>query len=183
MKTAPTTIERLAPEVIGSALDDLADLLADAVASGAAVSFVAPFDRSDARAFWQRTLGAPPPRAVVLVARCGPRIVGTVQAIPAWAPNQPHRAEIVKLLVHREHRGRGLGAALMRRVEEEARSEGFALLTLDSKRGSTAEALYHRLGWTLAGTIPAFALDPDGRGYHDAAVFYKALAGEVDRRR
>jgi GNAT superfamily N-acetyltransferase len=177
MESAPVTIERLARAPSAADLDGLADLLVDAVASGAAVSFVAPLGHGEARAFWARVLGGLGPRAVVLVARRGPRIVGTVYAAPAWAPNQPHRAEVAKLLVDRGHRGRGLGAALMRRVEDEARREDFELLTLDCRRGSAAEALYERLGWTRAGTIPRFALDPDGRAHHDAVVFYRDLTG------
>ena len=102
-------------------------------------------------------------------------MVGTVQLHPAWAPNQPRRAEIVKLIVHRESRGAGLGTQLMRTIEEEARRAGFELLTLDTKRGVAAERLYRRLGWTEAGVIPRYALDPDGSTHHDAVIFYKHL--------
>ncbi|HET9481138.1 MAG TPA: GNAT family N-acetyltransferase, partial [Candidatus Polarisedimenticolia bacterium] len=90
------------------------------------------------------------------------------------APNQPHRAEITKLLVHRRSRRAGLGARLMRTIEDEARRAGFRLLTLDAKRGEAAERLYRRLGWTAAGTIPGYALDPGGTP-HDAVFFYKEL--------
>jgi GNAT superfamily N-acetyltransferase len=95
---------------------------------------------------------------------------------PAWAPNQPHRAEIAKLMVHRRARGSGIGQELMRGVEEAARDAGFLLLTLDAKRGGAAERLYRRMGWIHAGTIPRFAMDGDGRTPHDAVIFYKDLS-------
>jgi len=93
---------------------------------------------------------------------------------PAWPPNQPHRAEIAKLLVHRRSRRTGLGTELMQAIEDEGRRAGFRLLTLDTKRGDVAERLYRQLGWTQAGTIPGYALDPDGTP-HDAVIFYKDL--------
>lgn len=99
-----------------------------------------------------------------------------MQLHPAWAPNQPHRAEIAKMLVHPDHRRMGLGTRLMRAIEDEARRAGFRLLTLDAKRGSEAEPLYRKLGWNHAGTIPRFALDPDGVTPHDAVLFYRELA-------
>jgi GNAT superfamily N-acetyltransferase len=113
--------------------------------------------------------------AILLVARDGAEIVGTVQLHPAWAPNQPHRAEVAKLLVDRGHRRVGLGTRLMRAVENAARDAGFTLLTLDAKRGEAADHLYRRLGWSPAGTIPRYAFDPDGRTPHDAVIFYKHL--------
>ncbi|OLB06741.1 MAG: hypothetical protein AUH14_05365 [Candidatus Rokubacteria bacterium 13_2_20CM_69_15_1] len=124
--------------------------------------------------WWRRTISASHSRAIFLVARNVEGIVGTVQLHPAWAPNQPHRAEIAKLLVHRRSRRTGLGTQLMRTIEDVARRAGFSLLTLDTKRGDAAERLYQRIGWTPAGTIPGYALDPD-RTPHDAAIFYKEL--------
>jgi len=114
------------------------------------------------------------------VARDPDGIVGTVQLHPAWAPNQPHRAEIAKLLVHRRGRRMGLGRQLMETIEDAAQRAGFGLLTLDTKRGSAAEQLYRQFGWTAAGTIPGFALDSDGTP-HDAVIFYKQL-GDVGSR-
>src|SRR5881628_587958 len=161
--TKPThTIERLIPPVGDADLRDLARLLVDAVESGAAVSFLAPLTLERAEDWWRGTLSASRPGAIFLVARDAEGIVGTVQLHPAWAPNQPHRAEIVKLLVHRRGRRTGLGIRLMRTIEDEARSAGFSLLTLDTKRGEAAEHLYRRIGWISAGTIPGYALDPDG---------------------
>jgi GNAT superfamily N-acetyltransferase len=152
----------------------LAELLVDAVESGAAVSFVAPLSIERAEDWWRTTISESHPRAVFLVARDGGEIVGTVQIHPAWAPNQPHRADLVKLLVHRRSRRAGLGAELMNAIENEARQNGFSLLTLDAKRGGAAEQLYQAIGWTYVGTIPRYAVDPDGTP-HDAVIFYKEL--------
>jgi GNAT superfamily N-acetyltransferase len=152
----------------------LALLLIDAVDSGAAVSFLAPLPRESAEEWWRKTLSSSP-SAMILVARDEEGIVGTVQLHPFWAPNQPHRADVAKLMVHRRARGAGLGRRLMEAVEEAARGAGLRLLTLDAKRGGAAEHLYRKLGWTHAGTIPRYALDPDGKALHDTVIFYKEL--------
>jgi ribosomal protein S18 acetylase RimI-like enzyme len=153
----------------------LARLLVDAVDSGAAVSFLAPLSEERALAWWRATLETSPERSVFLVARDSSGIAGTVQMHPAWAPNQPHRAEIAKLIVDRRHRRTGLGTRLMQGIEEEARRAGLSLLTLDARRGGDAERLYRRLGWTVVGIIPGYALDADGCGRHDTVVFYKPI--------
>jgi len=147
----------------------------DAVESGAAVSFLAPLTLAHAEDWWRTTIAAARPGAVFLVARDTEGIAGTVQLYPAWAPNQPHRAEIAKLLVHHRSRRSGLGTRLMQAIEDAARRAGFSLLTLDAKRGAAAEHLYRNRGWTPAGTIPRYALDPDGTTPHDAVIFYKDL--------
>ncbi|MBA3565097.1 MAG: GNAT family N-acetyltransferase, partial [Gammaproteobacteria bacterium] len=140
----------------------LAQLLVDAVESGAAVSFLAPLTLERAEDWWRSAISASRSSAIFLVARDVDGIVGTVQLHPAWAPNQPHRAEIVKLLVHGRSRRTGLGTRLMQTIEDAARRAGFTLLTLDAKRGEAAEHLYRRIGWIPAGTIPGYALDSDG---------------------
>jgi GNAT superfamily N-acetyltransferase len=170
-------VERLTPPANDADITDLAALLLDAVESGAAVSFLASLTMESAERWWRGTLTAPDPRAIFLVARDAHGIVGTVQLQPAWAPNQPHRGEIVKLLVHRRGRRTGLGAQLMHDIETAARGAGFTLLTLDAKRGQDAERLYRRTGWIHVGTIPRYALDPDGTP-HDAVFFSKDLAPE-----
>lgn len=167
-------IERLLLPVSDSDLRALAQLLVDAVESGAAVSFLAPLTLDRATDWWRRTIAAAHASAIFLIARDVEGIVGTVQLHPAWAPNQPHRAEIAKLLVHRRSRRTGLGTQLMQTIEEAARRAGFSLLTLDTKRGDVAEHLYRQSGWTPVGTIPEYALDPDGTP-HDAVLFYKAM--------
>ncbi|MCA9320854.1 MAG: GNAT family N-acetyltransferase [Planctomycetes bacterium] len=168
-------IERLKRPVGPIDLAALSGLLVAAVAAGEAVSFLAPFDRDQASAWWVKTLAAADPRAIILVARDGGVIVGSVQLHPSWAPNQPFRAEISKLLVHPDFRRRGWATRLMRTIDGEARAAGFRLLTLDAKRDAPAHHLYAQLGWTLVGTIPDFALDPDGVSPHDAVVMYRAL--------
>jgi len=170
-------IERLARPAGATDLHDLALLLIDAVDSGAAVSFLPPLTPERAGDWWRRTLAASDVRAIFLVARDRNGIAGSVQMHPAWAPNQPHRGDIAKLLVHRRCRRTGLGTRLMLEVEDQARRGGFTLLTLDAKRGGAAEALYRRLGWTVAGTIPEYALDADGTP-HDTVIFYKRLDRE-----
>jgi GNAT superfamily N-acetyltransferase len=139
------------------------------------VSFLAPLPLERAEDWWRETVSACHSRSVFLVARDAEGIVGSVQLHPAWAPNQPHRAEIAKLLVHRRGRRAGLGTRLMQAAEDAARRAGFGLLTLDTKRGDAAESLYRRLGWTPAGTIPGYALDSDGTP-HDTVIFYKELS-------
>ncbi len=168
-------IERLIPPVADADFRDLARLLVDAVESGAAASFLAPLTLESAEDWWRGTISSSRSGAIFLVARDAEGIVGTVQLHPAWAPNQPHRAEVAKLLVHRRGRRAGLGTRLMRTIEDAARRAGFRLLTLDTKRGDVAEHLYRRIGWISAGTIPGYALDPDGTTPHDAVIFYKEL--------
>ncbi len=170
-------IEQLRPPVCDSDLRGLARLLVETLESGAAVSFLLPLSIERAEAWWRSTISTADRRAVFLVARDSGEIVGTVQLQPAWAPNQPDRAEVVKLMVDRGRQRRGLGKRLMLEVEGAARAAGIRLLTLDAKRGGAAERLYRELGWTHVGTIPRFALDPDGRTRHDAVIFYKELSG------
>lgn len=175
------TIERLRLPPAEPDIRDLAALLIDAVDSGAAVSFLAPLPGERAEEWWRATFRDARPRAIFLVARDARGICGSVQLHPAWAPNQPHRAEIAKLLVHRRARRAGLGTKLMEAAEDAARSAGLRLLTLDARRGGAAERLYERLGWTRVGAIPRFALDTDGVTPHDAVIFYKELNGSPPR--
>lgn len=175
-------IDRLLPPADDASIRDLALLLIDAVESGAAVSFLAPLTLEDATEWWRKAINEARSSAIFLVARDEEGIVGSVQLHPAWAPNQPHRAEISKLLVHRRARRTGLGRRLMEAAEAAAQHAGITLLTLDAKRGAEAEHLYRSMSWTCAGTIPQFALDPDGRTPHDAVIYYKHLAAKTDDR-
>ena len=167
-------IETLPRPASPADLDELAALLVDAVDSGAGVSFMRPLSIDAARAWWDHTLESSHPRAVFLAARDDRGIAGTVQLLPAWAPNQPHRADVAKLIVHRRARGRGIGRALVEAIEAHARDAGFTLLTLDTVRGDSAEPLYAAAGWQRAGVIPDYALSPDGV-LCDTVVFYKKL--------
>ena len=156
-------------------LDGLAAVLADCVAGGASVSFMAPFSHEQARAAFAAVADdVDAGRRLLLAAFSDGRVVGTVQVVLALPPNQPHRGEIAKLLVHRSARRRGVAQLLMAHAEAEARAEGKSLLVLDTVTGDAAERLYARLGWTRVGVIPGYALYPDGRPC-DTTVFWKAL--------
>ena len=168
-------IGRLDPAEIEVHLDALAAVLEDVVAVGASVGYMAPFAHEDARAAFEgfaAEVGSG--RRLLFAAFADGVVVGTVQVILGAPPNQPHRGEITKLLVHRSGRRRGVGQRLMERAETEALSAGKTLLVLDTA-DDTAERLYSRLGWTLVGVIPGFALLPDGRPCA-TTVFYKSLA-------
>jgi len=173
------TIERLTHPVTERDFHALANLLIDAVDSGAAVSFLAPLSLERSLDWWRGVIGklsADSSSPTILVARDERGvIIGSVQLHPAWAPNQPHRGDVGKLLVHRSTRGSGVGRALMQHIERVARERGVTLLTLDCKSGGVAEHLYRSLNWTHSGSIPNYALDPDGKAYHATEVFYKAL--------
>ena len=156
--------------------DALADLLIDCVEGGASVGFMLPLPRAKAVAFWQNTLAsAARGERIVLVAEESGSVVGTVQVVLAMPDNQPHRADIAKMQVHRRARRRGLGEALMRAAEDAAREAGRTLLVLDTVTGGDAERLYTRLGWKRCGEIPGYALWPAG-GLCSTTVFYRELA-------
>jgi ribosomal protein S18 acetylase RimI-like enzyme len=168
-------IRRLTGAELQAHLDGLAGVLHDCVAGGASVSYLEPFSREQARsAFEDFAAEVEQGRRLILAAFAGGEVVGTVQVILALPPNQPHRAEIAKLLVHRSARRRGIAELLMERAESEARAEGKTLLVLDAVTGDSAERLYQRLGWTRVGVIPGYALYPDRRPC-DTTIFWKAL--------
>jgi GNAT superfamily N-acetyltransferase len=168
-------IRRLGGTEVRAQLDRLAGVLADCVAGGASVSYMAPFSHEQARAAFEAVaVEVEEGRRLLLGAFAEGRLVGTVQLILALPPNQPHRAEIAKLLVHRSARKRGIAQLLMEHAEAEARAEGKTLLVLDTVTGSDAERLYARLGWSRVGVIPGYALFPNGRPC-DTTIFWKAL--------
>jgi GNAT superfamily N-acetyltransferase len=155
----------------------LADVLIDCVEGGASVSFMWPLTPARALQFWHQVLAsAQRGERIVLVAeddRSG-SIEGTIQIVFALADNQPHRADIAKMLVHRRARRRGVGAALLQVAEEFALAAGRTLLVLDTVTGSDGERLYTRMGWQRVGVIPNYALWPDGTPC-DTTYFYKSL--------
>lgn len=168
-------IRRLGGAELQAQLDGLAGVLADCVAGGASVSFMAPFSHEQARAAFETWADeVEQGRRLMLGAFAEGRLVGTVQVILALPPNQPHRGEIAKLLVHRSARKRGVAQLLMEQAESEARAEGKTLLVLDAVTGGDAARLYARLGWTTVGVIPDYALYPDGRPC-DTTFFWKSL--------
>lgn len=155
-------------------IDALATLLIDCVEGGASVSFMHPLSMARALAFWRRVADdvATGARAL-LVAEDARSIVGTVQLVLDQPENQPHRADVSKMLVHRRARRRGVGAALMGAAEQEARKCGKTLLVLDTA-STDAERLYARLGWQRCGVIPGYALQPHG-GLCATSYFYRTL--------
>ena len=158
-----------------SHINALADVLIDCVDGGASVSFMAPMARVTALAFWQRVAAdvAAANRAL-LVAEDALGICGTVQLVLDQPENQPHRADLSKMLVHRRARRLGLGAALMRAAEATARDGGKTLLVLDTITDSDAARLYERLGWAKVGEIPDYALMPYG-DLRGTTVYYRRL--------
>lgn len=145
--------------VADAELEMLAELLHACVHGGASVNFVLPFPLEEARAFWRDSVlpEIHKGRRRVLVARWGARIVGTVQVAFAVQPNQRHRADLMKLLVHPEARRSGIGRALMAAAEELARAEGRTLLTLDTRTGDAGEPLYVSMGYVVVGVIPRYS--------------------------
>jgi GNAT superfamily N-acetyltransferase len=170
----PEIISLVAP-VADAALDQLAAVLVDCVEGGASVSFLSPFSQAQGMAFFRKAAGSVAAGdTVLLAAKLEGRIVGTVQLGLDTPPNQPHRADIKKLLVHRSARGHGVGAALMAQVEDEARRHGRRLLVLDTVPDENGHRLYLREGWQQTGIVPDYALFPDGR-HCDTAIMWKRL--------
>jgi GNAT superfamily N-acetyltransferase len=159
-------------------LHQLADLLHVTVHAGASVSFILPFTLEDSLLWWQ-TKVLPQATAggrCVLVARDELNIVGSVQLVLDMPPNQQHRAEVAKLLVHPDHRRKGIARALMTAIEQIAIRENRTLLTLDTVTGNSAEQLYQSLGYSLSGVIPNFARAPHAPILESTSVYYKELA-------
>lgn len=155
--------------------DALADLLVETVAHGGSVSFMHPLAIDDAVAFWEQSLAqAARGLRFVLGAFDGDVLVGTVTLHVDCPPNQPHRGEIAKMMTRVSHRGRGVGSALLHDAERRAREAGRTLLVLDTAVEDGAAAFYRKLGYTLAGTIPDFALKPYG-GLTGTHIFFKNL--------
>jgi ribosomal protein S18 acetylase RimI-like enzyme len=154
--------------------DALSEVLADCVAGGASVSFMAPFSNADAHAWWGGVIASvAADKTALFGAYVDEALVGTVQLGLDVPPNQPHRGDVKKLLVHRRARGRRLGRALMEALEAEARRRSLTLLTLDTA-SEAAERVYDGLGYTRAGVIPGYALWPEG-GLCATTLFWKSL--------
>jgi GNAT superfamily N-acetyltransferase len=177
MSSPDITVRRL-HAVRDAELDQLVEVLTDCVEGGASVSFMLPLTRERAEAFWRRVAAdVEAGERALLVAEDERGICGTVQLVLALPENQPHRADLAKMLVHRRARRRGVGAALMRAAEETAVECGRTLLVLDAVTGGDAARLYERLGWVRVGVVPNFALFPDGRPC-DTTFFYRDLGGD-----
>ncbi|WP_171177679.1 GNAT family N-acetyltransferase [Ruegeria sp. HKCCD8929] len=170
-------IRRLERAALPEALEDLTGLLRDCVQAGASVGFVLPFPVSEARAYWADQVFPSVGRGVELFAACyGGRVVGTVHLAMAAMPNQPHRADVAKLLVHPDARRQGLGRALMQALEARARELGKTLLVLDTRSGDPSQALYQGLGFQVAGEIPNYCRNTFEELYEPTTYLYKVLA-------
>lgn len=158
------TIRRVAPDDPHACVEALADVLIDCVEGGASVSFMHPLSRETALAFWRGVADGVRrgERALLVAEDASNAIVGTVQLVLALPENQPHRADVAKMLVRRDVRRRGVGQRLMAAVDAVAREEGRTVLVLDTVTGGDAERLYQGAGWTRVGDVPGYALMPDG---------------------
>jgi GNAT superfamily N-acetyltransferase len=155
-------------------LAGLADVLLDCVRGGASVSFMASLTQAETEAFFETVVeGVARNERMLFAAFRDSELVGTVQVLTAMPPNQPHRADVAKLLVKRSARGQGIAQQLMERAEDASRIAGRTMLVLDTASDS-AERLYMRMGWNRLGVIPNYALLPDG-GFCDTVVFWKQL--------
>jgi GNAT superfamily N-acetyltransferase len=170
------TIRRVGAGEAAAYVERLADVLLDCVEGGASVSFMLPLAREKACAFWRGVADsvARGERVLLVAEDARGDVVGTVQMIVAQPDNQPHRADIAKMLVHRKARRRGVAQQLMAAVEQAAREEGKTVLVLDTATGGDAERLYERAGWQRVGVVPAYALMPDGAPCA-TTFFYKHL--------
>lgn len=175
MAWSDVEIDELSAAAIRARRGAFHDLLADAIASNASVGYVWPLDLAQVGQAWDGWIAdVERGERVVLAALRDGDIAGCVHLAPCPKPNQPHRADVQKLLVHRRFRGQGVGRALMRAVEARALAMGRTLLLLDTRTASAAEALYRSEGWTAFGVVPGFALDPDGTPA-DCTFFWKRL--------
>ena len=174
-KSGAVTVRRLDGPQAAAALPALADLLIDCVHGGASVSFMAPLSTERAQAFWQRVAdGVMRGERALLVAEDASGIVGTVQLILDLPENQPHRADVAKMLVLQRARRRGVAQRLLHAVDAVARDEQRRVLVLDTVTGSDADRLYARHGWQRVGEVPQFALMPDG-ALCPTTFFYRLL--------
>jgi hypothetical protein len=170
-------IRVVAPEDFAAVETRLAEIVADGVNGGAAISFMQPYSLDDGRRFWVEEV-FPDVAAggrVLFVAYLDATVVGTVQMDVGLRPNQPHRCEVAKMVVHSRARRKGVGRALMRVLEAHAKSLGKTLITLDTRTGDKAETLYASVGFKRAGVIPSYAYDPDGRAKHGTTYMYKEI--------
>jgi GNAT superfamily N-acetyltransferase len=170
-----TTIRILTADQARAAIPDLCETLSDGVNDGASLGFMQPYGPADAVSYWQEIADSVEAGSIILaVAEHEGKVVGTVQVGLATKPNQPHRGDLMKLLVHRSARGLGLSRKLMEAVEAEAARRGRTLLVLDTATGSEAESIYPRFGWQRVGVIPDYAMWPQG-GFCGTTLFYKRI--------
>lgn len=163
MDEGDVRVRRVAAEESAGMIDALADVLVDCVDGGASVSFMQPMTHAKAAAFWRGVVeGVARGERALLVAEDARGVLGTVQLILGLPENQPHRADVAKMLVHRKARRRGVAHALMSELDRIAREEKKSVLVLDTVTGGDAERLYQRAGWQRVGSVPNYALMPNG---------------------
>jgi GNAT superfamily N-acetyltransferase len=174
--TEPVQVRRVTAHEAAQCVEGLADVLIDCVDGGASVSFMSPLPREKAVAFWRMVAdGVERGERALLVAQSDEGgIVGTVQLVLAQPDNQPHRADVAKMLVHRRARRRGVAQQLMAAADAVARDEGKTVLVLDTVTGGDAERLYARAGWQRVGAVPNYALMPDG-SFCGTTFYFKHL--------
>jgi GNAT superfamily N-acetyltransferase len=176
--TSIPNIIRLDTAAAKARLAELTAILLDCVRGGASVSFMEGMTKAEADAFWRRVIkGVATGGRILLAAEHNGRLVGTVQAVASGIPNQPHRADLSKMLVHRSARGHGVGAQLLKAAEDASRQAGWWLMVLDTVVDSSGDRLYARAGWKPVGVVPNFALWPDGR-LCATRYFFKDLRAE-----
>lgn len=172
-----STLRCFDPATDAALLPDLAALLIEAVIAGASIGFMADISPAEADAFWSKRVAAVARGDCrLLLAFAGDRLAGTVSLLVDTPPNQPHRADVSKMIVGRAFRQQGIGAALLAGIEAEARALGRTTLVLDTITGSTAARLYERGGWQRIGEITAYALMPDGV-MAPTTIYARHLAG------
>ena len=174
--TSEVKIRRVKPGEAFATVEGLADVLIDCVDGGASVSFLPPLSREKAEDFWKGVADGVVrgDRALFVAEDDRGRIVGTVQLVAASSENQPHRADVAKMLVRGDSRRRGIAQQLLTAIDEAARISGKTVLVLDTFTGSDAERLYERAGWQKVGVIPKYAMTSSGE-YGATTYFYKLL--------
>lgn len=174
-------IAQFSPADLEANLAGLTEILHASVMAGASINFILPYEAADAARFWTDKVlpGLRGGKLVLLVAWVDGRIAGTVQLDCDTPPNQPHRAEIRKLIVHPAFRNRGIARALMAEIEAVAASRGRCLITLDTRTGDKAEPLYTSLGYITVGIVPGYARDVFEDRWDDCTFMYKRLGAEA----
>jgi ribosomal protein S18 acetylase RimI-like enzyme len=172
-----TEIVQLSGDDLCANMDGLTEILHASVMAGASINFVMPYAAADAARFWTDKVlpGLKGGTLVVMVARVGGRVAGTVQLDCDTPPNQPHRAELRKLIVHPDFRNRGIARRLMAEIEQVAAARGRDLITLDTRAGDKAEPLYASLGYVTVGIVPGYSRDVFEERFDDCAFMYKRL--------
>jgi ribosomal protein S18 acetylase RimI-like enzyme len=173
-------IVALSPQDLEDNRDQLTEVLHASVHAGASINFILPYSQADAARFWTDKV-LPALRGgglVLLIARIEGRIAGTVQLDCDTPPNQPHRADLRKLIVHPAFRNRGVARALMAEIEKVAAARGRSLITLDTRTGDKAEPLYASLGYRAVGVVPGYSRDVFEDRWDDCTIMYKTLTAQ-----